>query len=294
MTHPRSVCLSSLSLSWTAAAFTAYPIAAGLTAANDPAEWQFGTIDRRGDLTTFQPFTSFGPAPFPAAASQVDCLTYGTGATAPYACRTVGPERVAATNNFFFEAPPSVNLQPAPDRRLAVARFTVPESAAWVAHGQFYGDRRATANVEINRNGDTMFRAAVRTETLPPGSATINRPMKFRVPFAAQAGDVVDFVVADLGSVGTDWVTLDATLLKAAEQGPPADCRDGRLPCAGKCVNPFRDEESCGQCGTECARDERCCDGVCHHLATDRDNCGACGNRCVGLMPYCVQGKCAN
>ena len=276
----------------TAAAFVAYPVAAGFNAANDPSEWQFGTTNRRGDPSSFAAFTSFGPAPYPAAAGQVNCLTFGGTALTPYACRTVGAERVRATEeDFFFEPPPAINLQPSSDKRLAVARFTVPESGTWVVHGAFSGDSRASATVQINRNGDKLFRAAVQTEPMSDGS-TVFRPMQFRVPFGAQAGDVLDLSVGDRGSSGTDWVTLDATVLKAVEQSAPLDCRADRLSCGGKCVNPFRDEKTCGQCSISCASDERCCDGVCHHLRTDRDNCGACGKRCVGAAPYCVDGRC--
>lgn len=276
----------------TAAAFVAYPIADGFTAANDPAEWQFGTTNRRGDPSSFEAFTAFGPAPYPAAAGQVNCLTFGGADQTPYACRTEGSARVRATDeDFFFEPPPAINFQPSSDRRLSVARFTVPESGTWVVHGAFSGDSRASANVQINRNGDKLFRAAVQTEPMP-GGGTVFRPRQFRVPFGARAGDVLDFSVGDRGSSGTDWVTLDATVLKAVEQSPPLDCRAERLSCGGKCVNPFRDEKTCGQCSIACASDERCCDGVCHHLRTDRDNCGSCGNRCIGSTPYCVDGRC--
>jgi len=113
----------------------------------------------------------------------------------------------------------------------------------------------------------------------------------FRLLFASRAGDKLDFIVGDFGSVGPDFVWLDANVLQVVA-GTAVTCAPDKLPCGGTCVNPFTREATCGGCNTSCGSDERCCDGVCFDLQTDRDNCGYCGRRCLSPTPYCVAGQC--
>src|SRR5262249_34553075 len=70
-----------------------------------------------------------------------------------------------------------------------------------------------------------------------------------------------------------------------------ANCAQGQILCAGRCVNPASDPANCGGCGMACALNQMCQAGVCaggnNGKMTGCNGAVNCLNACVD--PMCDQ-----
>ncbi|MBI5487274.1 MAG: hypothetical protein HY905_08075 [Deltaproteobacteria bacterium] len=87
--------------------------------------------------------------------------------------------------------------------------------------------------------------------------------------------------------------------------GSDAGCADEGLACSGDCIDPTRDPDNCGSCGTVCGAHASCetgecvcgtgftpCPAGCFRLDNDRLNCGACEHACA-VGETCRRSGCA-
>lgn len=119
---------------------------------------------------------------------------------------------------------------------------------------------------------------------------------------------VTTFVVDPRDDPGT--TAGDTTSASSGGDGSTGEsdaCSSEKIPCDGKCIDPSKEPDHCGQCGNECGDAQACedgactsecsggrsiCDRKCVDLQSSSGHCGACEASC-GDHEECVDGECA-
>jgi stigma-specific protein Stig1 len=116
----------------------------------------------------------------------------------------------------------------------------------------------------------------------------LDRPEgEYEVSVEQQEGNRLSLETAHVTLIGDEWgVQFD--------KNNPCETDKDKTCCVDKCVDLSKNEKNCGECGNECASNEKCKDGKCKcdaDVMTDRSNCGECNHAC-GLNESCKEGVC--